>query len=69
MPSLPVIKIGPDGFHDVEGQVAGRYGQKGCFLIRPDQHIAASFDQVDATALQGALDKARALPQQQDHAA
>ncbi len=44
---------------DVEGWVARRYGPGKTYLIRPDQHVAACFEQADRTALLTAYNRAR----------
>ena len=50
------LRIGHDA-HDVEGVFAQRYDARPgtSWLVRPDQHLAARFRDVDAAALAGAL--------------
>lgn len=43
---------------DVDGTVAARYGVGTTYLVRPDQHIAASFRAPSAAAVRAALDRA-----------
>ncbi len=51
------LLIGEGGWQDTGGFVAARYGN-GHYLIRPDQHIAARWQEADADALRAALQKA-----------
>jgi 3-(3-hydroxy-phenyl)propionate hydroxylase len=50
--------------HDHQGVLAQRYdAQPGtCYLIRPDQHVAARWRSFDAPAVHAALRRALALP-------
>jgi 3-(3-hydroxy-phenyl)propionate hydroxylase len=63
--SLRVVRITdravPGALHDAEGLAARRYDAKPgtCYLIRPDQHVAARWRRFDAAAVRAAL--ARAL--------
>ncbi|MCR4268370.1 FAD-dependent oxidoreductase [Nitratireductor sp. ZSWI3] len=43
---------------DVDGVVAARYGAGRLYLIRPDQHIAASFEHPDAHEVAAAMSRA-----------
>lgn len=56
--ALPLV-VGRD-LEDVDGLVAARYdGQPGtCYLIRPDQHVAARWRSFDPAAVAGALARA-----------
>ena len=46
-------------YEDVDGWAAKRYGTRHSYLIRPDGHICAAFETVDAAAVRGALARAR----------
>ncbi|MEW9918358.1 FAD-dependent oxidoreductase [Marimonas sp. MJW-29] len=45
-------------FEDTEGLAAARYGTRHVYLIRPDAHVCAAFDTVDADAIRAALARA-----------
>ena len=62
VPIRPLV-IGHD-LHDHQGVLAQRYdAQPGtCYLIRPDQHVAARWRSFDAPAVHAALRRALALP-------
>jgi len=53
----------PDALHDVKGLAARRYDARHgtCYLIRPDQHVAARWRRFDAAALRAALARATGL--------
>lgn len=59
VPVRPVI-VGPGGFADPEGLAARRYdaGAGTCYLIRPDQHVAARWRRCEAARVAAALDRA-----------
>jgi len=57
VPGLRVVRVGRD-LVDAYGLVENRYGSKLAYLIRPDQHVAAVFEQPDAAGLQAALARA-----------
>ncbi|MES2103066.1 MAG: FAD-dependent oxidoreductase [Pseudomonadota bacterium] len=59
-PSLAGVRI----LHDTEGIAARRYdAQAGsCYLIRPDQHVAARWRKLDRASLQAALRRALGMP-------
>ena len=50
----------PDALHDVKGLAARRYDARhgSCWLIRPDQHVAARWRRFDKHATLAALDRA-----------
>jgi 3-(3-hydroxy-phenyl)propionate hydroxylase len=50
----------PDAMHDVKGLAARRYDARHgtCYLIRPDQHVAARWRRFDAAAVRAALARA-----------
>jgi 3-(3-hydroxy-phenyl)propionate hydroxylase len=50
----------PDALHDVKGLAARRYDARHgtCYLIRPDQHVAARWRRCDAAAVLAALARA-----------
>lgn len=54
---LRVVRVGRD-LVDAHGLVENRYGSKFAYLIRPDQHVAAVFEQPDAGGVQAALVRA-----------
>ena len=60
---IRALVIGQD-LHDHLGVLAQRYdAQPGtCYLIRPDQHVAARWRSFDAPAVNAALRRALALP-------
>jgi 3-(3-hydroxy-phenyl)propionate hydroxylase len=60
-PLLQAIVVGRD-LMDETGAIARRFGARpGCvYLIRPDQHVAARWDKVDAAAIRHTLDVALA---------
>jgi len=53
----------PDALHDVKGLAARRYDARHgtCYLIRPDQHVAARWRRFDGAALRTALGRATGL--------
>jgi len=60
---LRQVRIGCTGaWADPEGLVARRYDLRPgtCYLIRPDQHVAARWRQTDGTTVRRALQRARA---------
>jgi 3-(3-hydroxy-phenyl)propionate hydroxylase len=69
LPATPVavrvlrIGSGAGAVEDIDGIVARRYdGRDGtCYLLRPDQHVAARWRRYDAAKLQAALARALAL--------
>jgi 3-(3-hydroxy-phenyl)propionate hydroxylase len=52
----------PDALHDSQGLAARRYDARPgtCYLIRPDQHVAARWRRFDAQAVRAALARATA---------
>jgi 3-(3-hydroxy-phenyl)propionate hydroxylase len=50
----------PDALHDAQGWAARRYDARPgtCYLIRPDQHVAARWRRFDAAAVRAALARA-----------
>jgi 3-(3-hydroxy-phenyl)propionate hydroxylase len=50
----------PDALHDAQGLAARRYDARPgtCYLIRPDQHVAARWRHFDAAAVRAALARA-----------
>jgi len=50
----------PDALHDAQGLAARRYDARPgtCYLIRPDQHVAARWRRFDAAAVRAALQRA-----------
>ena len=60
IPGLRTIRIAPDALHDVQGLVAARTAAPpgACLLIRPDQHVAATFRRIDPARIQAALAQA-----------
>lgn len=62
IPGLDVVRVdGAGDLVDVEGYVAARYGAGTAHLIRPDQHVAASFRTPDAAAIAAAHARAAGL--------
>ena len=59
---VAVVRIGKDGFGDVNGKVAERYG-RGVYLIRPDQHVAARWTAPGPGDIAAALAQSIAQPQ------
>ncbi len=63
---LPLVELfdaaepTPDALHDVQGLAARRYDARPgtCYLIRPDQHVAARWRRFDAAAVRAALARA-----------
>ena len=51
---LVVVRIGAGGFADCEGKVEARYG-RGVYLIRPDQHVAARWNDPGVEQIRAAL--------------
>jgi 3-(3-hydroxy-phenyl)propionate hydroxylase len=53
----------PDALHDVKGLAARRYDARHgtCYLIRPDQHVAARWRRFDAAAVRAAVARATGL--------
>lgn len=61
-PGLDIVRVdGAGDLVDVEGYVAARYGAGTAHLIRPDQHVAASFRTPDAAAVAAAEARAAGL--------
>lgn len=61
-PGLDIVRVdGAGDLVDVEGYVAARYGAGTAHLIRPDQHVAASFRTADAAAVAAAEARAAGL--------
>lgn len=59
---LDIVRVdGAGDLVDVEGYVAARYGAGTAHLIRPDQHVAASFRTPDAAAVAAAEARAAGL--------
>ncbi|WP_394781703.1 FAD-dependent oxidoreductase [Undibacterium sp.] len=59
-PSFAGVRL----LHDTEGIAARRYDAAPgtCYLIRPDQHVAARWRNVDRTRMQAALQRALGMP-------
>jgi 3-(3-hydroxy-phenyl)propionate hydroxylase len=63
---IAVMTSNPEGraninvLQDRTGHVEERYGTGNCYLVRPDQHIAARFAAPDAAGINGAYDRAMA---------
>ena len=59
---LEVVRVGEGGLEDLRGLVARRWGAREgvCFLIRPDQHVAARFRSFDRGRVERALEHALA---------
>ena len=59
-PATPAAEPTPDALHDLHGLAARRYDARPgtCYLIRPDQHVAARWRRFDATAVRAALARA-----------
>ena len=61
--SLPRIGIGHHAdyptYEDIDGWAAKRYGTRHSYLIRPDGHICAAFERLDAAAVRAAIARAR----------
>ncbi len=57
---LDAAEPAPAALHDMQGLAARRYdAQPGtCYLIRPDQHVAARWRRFDAAAVRAALARA-----------
>jgi 3-(3-hydroxy-phenyl)propionate hydroxylase len=57
---LDAAEPAPDALHDTQGLAARRYDARPgtCYLIRPDQHVAARWRRFDAAALRSALARA-----------
>jgi 3-(3-hydroxy-phenyl)propionate hydroxylase len=60
MALLPAADPAPDALHDAQGLAARRYDARPgtCYLIRPDQHVAARWRRFDAGAVRAALSRA-----------
>ena len=56
---IHVIHVGHDGLADCEGKVEARYGQ-GVYLIRPDQHVAARWQNATVADIHSALTRCTA---------
>ena len=56
LPGIKTIRIAPDALEDTDGLAAARYAAPpgGCVLLRPDQHIAATFTRFDAARIRAA---------------
>ena len=57
---LVVVRVGAGGFADCEGKVEARYG-RGVYLIRPDQHVAARWNDPDVEQVRAALRQTQKL--------
>jgi 3-(3-hydroxy-phenyl)propionate hydroxylase len=57
---LDAAEPAPDALHDVQALAARRYDARpgSCYLIRPDQHVAARWRRFDAAAVRAALARA-----------
>jgi 3-(3-hydroxy-phenyl)propionate hydroxylase len=57
---LDAAEPAPDALHDAQGLAARRYDARPgtCYLIRPDQHVAARWRRFDANAVRAALQRA-----------
>jgi 3-(3-hydroxy-phenyl)propionate hydroxylase len=57
---LGAAEPAPDALHDAQALAARRYDARPgtCYLIRPDQHVAARWRRFDAAALRSALARA-----------
>jgi len=68
LPGIPLqicpIHASPAGAGDRDGMLAERYGgcPGACYLIRPDQHVAARWDRLDGLAVRAALAQACGFP-------
>jgi 3-(3-hydroxy-phenyl)propionate hydroxylase len=64
IPGVATLKVtrtaGKDGLHDVDGHAFRRYDARHgtCYLIRPDQHVAARWRSYDVAAIRTALARA-----------
>ena len=52
---VKTVQIGPDGLVDTAGLAAKRYGGAAAVLLRPDQHVAASFRTLDPARIAACL--------------
>jgi 3-(3-hydroxy-phenyl)propionate hydroxylase len=59
---LDAAEPAPGALHDAQGLAARRYDARPgtCYLIRPDQHVAARWRRFDAGAVRAALERATA---------
>jgi 3-(3-hydroxy-phenyl)propionate hydroxylase len=57
---LDAAEPAPDAWHDAQGLAARRYDARPgtCYLIRPDQHVAARWRHFDASTVRAALQRA-----------
>jgi 3-(3-hydroxy-phenyl)propionate hydroxylase len=66
---LPVVRVGAGGLGDPAGLVAARFGWNRLYLIRSDQHVAASFAAPTPEAVRRALRRAKGATERRSAAA